>query len=338
MENRLVSVIIPVHNSEKTIYKCVESVLKQTYGNLEILIIFNDSTDESKRIVNKFKDNRIKIFNEKKANVSKARNIGIDESNGKYIMFVDADDYLEINAINDLIEIEKKNNDLYDIIVFNYYKCLKNKKVEEKINYQVKELDKQIISEKFIPDLIATNIWGSVWRLFIKNKCIKDKIRFKENVSIAEDLLFNIELFNDVEKIYLFEKCLYNYLVSSCSTLNKYKTNNMQINQEFHKELIKILKKERIYDSNIYSYKKNRIVMYTSSISNAVRNRKFFDAIKEIKNIISIYNNDEFDYNDVEMNLLIKFTFMLLDNCNYYLLYFFYKIKEILRYKKCRRK
>ena len=122
-----VGVIIPVYNGEKYIDRCLNSVINQTYERLEIIVIDNNSTDGTNEIVKRYSgcDNRIITIFEEKVGVSHARNKGIERASGEYIIFVDADDFLNIDAIESevgLIEDSKS-----DIVFFDYYNNLGEK-------------------------------------------------------------------------------------------------------------------------------------------------------------------------------------------------------------------
>ena len=96
-ENDLISVVIPVYNVEQYLPKCIESIMNQTYKNLEIILVNDGSTDGSQKICEEYKsiDNRIKIINKENGGLSDARNVGIDNSSGNYITFIDSDDYID---------------------------------------------------------------------------------------------------------------------------------------------------------------------------------------------------------------------------------------------------
>ena len=130
----LVSVIIPIYNSEKYLKECIASILKQSYENIEVILIDNDSKDKSQEIALSFKkeDSRIIVISKKNEGTSNARNKGIDISNGKYIMFVDSDDILEENAIENLVN---KDGEKIDLIVGNYTLLEYNKKEEKLIDF-----------------------------------------------------------------------------------------------------------------------------------------------------------------------------------------------------------
>ena len=101
MNEELISVIVPIYNGEKYLAECVYSIINQTYKNIEILLMNDGSTDSSLSLCENFakEDNRIRVINKKNTGVSDTRNKGVEMSNGKYILFVDCDDYLEKNMV-----------------------------------------------------------------------------------------------------------------------------------------------------------------------------------------------------------------------------------------------
>ena len=117
MSNILVSIIVPMYNSEKYIERCVKSLISQSYKNIEIVIVDDGSKDNSLQLIKDYanKDSRIKVYTQSNQGPSVARNTGLDNSTGKYIMFVDADDFIEHNMFKNLVDIIKVNR--VDIII-----------------------------------------------------------------------------------------------------------------------------------------------------------------------------------------------------------------------------
>ena len=95
-----VSIIVPIYNEEKNLKKCIESLINQTYKNLEIILINYGSTDNSKKVIDSYKDKRIVAIHKKNTGIGDTRNTGINKSTGEYIMFVDSDDYIELNCVD----------------------------------------------------------------------------------------------------------------------------------------------------------------------------------------------------------------------------------------------
>ena len=133
-EDDVISIIVPVYNTEKYLEKNINSLINQTYKNIEIIFINDGSTDKSLEILEKYaqKDKRIKIINQEKQGVSNARNKGIDSATGKYIMFVDSDDWIDMDACENLIDIQKLYN--AEFIYSNYIKEYEKKSIINKID------------------------------------------------------------------------------------------------------------------------------------------------------------------------------------------------------------
>ena len=202
-----ISIIIPCFNAEKYIDKCIETIVNQTYSNIEIIIINDGSSDSSfdKIIKWKKRDNRIILINKENEGVSNSRNIGIERSTGKYIMFVDADDFLNVDSVELMYKKIKEQN--ADVVRGKYIKK------DDKHNYIEKNIEKYNSSAKkeIITDIIKGKICCYVWLLIInKNFLNKNNIRFNENLKIMEDTLFYIQLLEKTDNIYFFNKVIYN--------------------------------------------------------------------------------------------------------------------------------
>ena len=130
-----VSVIVPIYNSEKTINRCVESIINQTYKDIEILLINDGSIDNTLNILNDYanKDKRIVVINKKNEGVSKTKNLGIKKAKSEFIMFVDSDDYIDKEAIKKLVLLQKKDN--LDIIKFHYNNYVDDKLYNTELKY-----------------------------------------------------------------------------------------------------------------------------------------------------------------------------------------------------------
>ena len=150
-----ISVIVPVFNSEKTLNRCLDSILNQTFKNFEVICVNDGSQDNSGQILNeyKMKDERIKVIEQKNKGLSGARNTGINLAKGKYVTFIDSDDWIEINTFEKIKEnIDKK----YDVIRIDYTSndnIEKNKKI-----YKNELLDFKKIHEQFIPKVLKGEI------------------------------------------------------------------------------------------------------------------------------------------------------------------------------------
>ena len=200
----LISVIINVYNGEEYIEKCIKSVINQTYKNLEILIINDGSTDNTLKICKSFKDKRIKIITTKNLGLSLSRNIGIDNSNGKYLYFIDADDFIESDTIEYLYNLIKENkadiSTCNPFVIFDYNYKLKQKK--EKIDI----LDSITMLKKV---LLLENMSGTIWNKLIKKELFND-IRFEDR--IINDVVVVYKLVINSKRIVYSNQYKYYYL------------------------------------------------------------------------------------------------------------------------------
>lgn len=205
----LVSIIIPVYNSEKYLSKCLNSVIYQTYSNLEIIVINDGSTDNSESIVKEYlnNDDRIKYFENVNHGVSYTRNYGLSVATGKYITFLDSDDTIEENFIEKMLFCYK-NNDV-QLVVCDYTNRKKKSKNMTK-------------SETLISMMNGKEIMGYCWNKMYLNEIIKKhEIKFNENIYVCEDFLFNVKYFSYIRNSFYLTEHLYNYVIHSDSALTK---------------------------------------------------------------------------------------------------------------------
>ena len=192
MNKKDISIIVPIYNAEKYLNKCIDSIINQTKKELEIILINDGSTDNSETIIKKYDDKRIKYFKNKNQGIGKTRNFGIDKATGKYIMFLDSDDFLELNACEKMYEKAEKEE--LDIVVCDYYRYFDNGKKEE-----VKLPDFKNSSLKENPNIISEHL--SPWAKIYKTDLIKkNNIKFVENLKY-EDAPFVIEALDSAKKI-----------------------------------------------------------------------------------------------------------------------------------------
>ena len=203
-----VSIIIPVYNSEKYLKKCLDSVKKQTERDFEAIIINDGSTDNSERIIETYlTDNRFKLINQKNHGIGYSRNKGIKESKGKYIVFIDSDDYIANNFLE--IMLEKIEKDNLDLVICDYIE--ENEETKEKKKVFIPDLKNTTIKEN--PNLLLS-INKSPWNKIYKKELIKN-IKFPENLKY-EDTQFLCEALL-IAKIGKVNQCLNHYVIHSKS-------------------------------------------------------------------------------------------------------------------------
>lgn len=259
MSNIKVSIIIPIYNAEKYIENCLESIINQSLREIEIIIINDGSTDKSKSIVEEYleKDSRIKLINQKNLGASAARNIGIKESIGEYIGFVDIDDYIEtdmyykmyktaISAKCDIVicgfvEERKENNTNYNNGLFNN-QYLENDNIK-------KEYLNNIVNDKALGYL---PIWN---KIFKRELIIKNNIKIKEDLVFGEDRVFCRESILLSNKIGSVNEILYHYRKINCNGVTLgFSKEKIDYYLEDRNEMLEFIKKNIKDISKINSY------------------------------------------------------------------------------------
>ena len=226
----LVSIIVPIFNEEENIKKNVESLIEQTYSNIEIIFIDDASTDAGLKILNRYDDPRINIYlNKKNIGTSASRNIGLDNAKGKYIMFIDGDDWAEDNLVSILVKLAEKDN--LDLVQINHIKEEKNKSIPQK-HFKVKE-DIYTGKEDILANAsaIISNNKGEEYYSLIRSVCgkiykksiiDKNNIRFKEDLTISEDMVFNLEYILNSKKIKYEQRYLIHFKKDKDGILESY--------------------------------------------------------------------------------------------------------------------
>ncbi len=216
-----ISIIIPIYNAEKNIKKCIESIICQTYDNIEIICINDGSTDKSTQIIENYqhKDTRITLINKENSGVSDTRNTGIKKSSGKYIMFIDADDYISKDYIEKMYEVIQKYN--CDLLISGYTEVRDGKNKNKKFS-KCREKELNITYPQYLEDYLLTNFFNSCWKQLINKKIItKNNIQFSSDIKYGEDMLFSFECYKYSSKTYYIDNCGYNYYINSESVMQR---------------------------------------------------------------------------------------------------------------------
>ena len=281
----MVSVVVVAYNIEKYIERCLNSIINQSFVDLEIIVVNDGSTDKTlKKIQNIIKrDNRIIIIDKVNGGVNSARNAGLNESTGEYILFVDGDDWLELDAIDKLYKNIKDRN--LDVLVYNAYKAYDTEKKELHTFLNDNSLN-------YLKDLLLAKIMPSIWCKFIRRKCIEN-IQFPTNTGYGEDLVVACDLFAHNLAIGTLNECLYNYYQRSDSITKSISSKILDLDKSF--SLIEdTLRRRNIYD------------MYNLEYEYAVFNHIFIHQIIDInqhneitRELYCLYKNRNIDiYNN----------------------------------------
>lgn len=205
-DNILISIIVPIYNTEKYLADCIESIRNQTHKKIEIILVNDGSTDRSKEIIENFqkKDFRIKAFHRENAGVSATRNFGIDVATGEYICFSDADDKLESNYVDYLLHLAVDNGAEMSTTrnFHNSFRKLKN--TNDKLEIQT--------PEEATCDLLHYKHMIGVYCKMIKRSFLnKNNIRFMPDIFIGEGFNFTMDCFQRINKLAIGHQSVYFY-------------------------------------------------------------------------------------------------------------------------------
>lgn len=217
----MISVVIPVFNSEKTIERCIESVINQTYRNLQIIIVDDGSNDGSGEICDRYAgiDNRILVIHQDNGGVTRARKVGLSKATGDYIGFVDSDDYAEPDLYQRLYELLIKTR--CDFIHSGFISVSeKNGKICPHNNYkqQIIELDSTVKKNTFIERYLYSDddyrIDFSMWSKLFKAQLIKSSFaKVPNSITLGEDGIAFFNCVKEADSLYMLPECHYNYVV-----------------------------------------------------------------------------------------------------------------------------
>lgn len=254
----IVSIVIPVYNTEKWLKKCVSSVLNQTYRNLEIILVDDGSPDNSPEICDQLaeENQNVTVYHKENGGLSSARNYGIEKASGKYILFLDSDDWLDEHSVEDMVEIISKEHS--DAVYPNrYYKVFdKGGTIEESLHFPLESFTgdpKQFAVDVLIGKSRARRSTAVLYALDVikrqKGECLYPLGR------ISEDFFFNLRFLKVAEKISIYTKpSLYN-LKRAGSISASYYENFFETVLEIDEEVIAFLDS---LDTNKYQIKGKR--------------------------------------------------------------------------------
>lgn len=345
----LISIIVPVYNTENYLEKCLYSLVNQTYKNIEIIIVDDGSPDNSMNIIQKFvlADNRVKVISQKNQGLSGARNTGMNNTNGDYIMFIDSDDWIEIDTCEKAINASEKYN--ADVVFWSYIKEFSN---SQKDNYlfdkteiiwsekNINQLSRRMVglvgdelaNPQSIDNLVTA--WGKLYK-----KSVIGDVRFTDTKIIGtEDALFNIEVFLGINSAVYIPDLLSHYRKDNESSLtHNYKKKLVSRWREMYSR-IKFLLDRNDMSREYYDALKNRICFGLIGLGiNLAEDKKmsFKEKKKEIYNILSM-KHYQIALKDLDFSYLPiqwKVFFKLAKDNNALLLLWLLEIMDYLRKK-----
>lgn len=329
-----VSIILPIYNGEKYLNKCINSVLNQTYENIELICINDGSKDKTLNVLQSYKDHRIKIIDKNNSGVSDTRNLGISNATGDYIAFIDADDFYNEQFIEKMVFYIEKYN--VDAVRCNYEVINNNDKLLEKGNltsYSNKKYDDDSIKKIILPLLLKGSIPCFSCLLLIKREKIKN-VFFPTDIHMMEDVIFYIDLLTQLKSLYICDNILYTVMYNDKGATNlsaNYERNIFDIIDV--NKYIKNIIKEKNLDSqtNLINIDLNNL----NAISDFIFKHYLYVKKDTITLCKKLSKNDDFENMLTVTNLsLISFEkrkiLQYIKSKSFYKLNIFFKLRKVI--------
>lgn len=257
-ENGMISIVIPVYNSKERLEECLNSVVAQSYPNLEVIVVDDCSTDGSLEIARSYEERFpwFSVYTKENEGVSSARNFGMSKAAGEYLQFVDSDDTLLPDACQMLVECMERDSS--ELVICGYY----NEKEQRDICYGKSGLlSREAFMEEF-PALFSGLFLHVPWNKLYRRQSIR--AQFPEDLNKGEDLLFNLQVFSQIQKISLLNKACYGYYnISDTSLSFRFREDAMQIEERLYREVLNFYEKYSGGEESHFLYR-----FYMDSVKN----------------------------------------------------------------------
>lgn len=317
--NYKISIIVPIYNTGIYLKKCIDSLLYQTLQDIEIILIDDGSTDESKDICDEYakRDNRISVIHKKNEGVSIARNVGIKKAKGKYIGFIDSDDWIESNMYENMYNHAKDYN--ADIVFCDATTVYDNKQSEID-TFTLLEKSRLITKDNIDSSLLA-QIAGSACRGLYKRELLqKNDICFPVNLKFSEDRIFNLYAIGYSKKIFYDKTVYYNRYIRMGSAVNKYYNNMIDIVMDARGKIMEAIQVCWNNDESIINrYELQTVGLCYAAINNEFYKDSYLNYIERYRSIKKICDNhilrneiDKLNLNDLRAKSIIKKRILLL--------------------------
>ncbi|MDR0914081.1 MAG: glycosyltransferase family 2 protein [Oscillospiraceae bacterium] len=318
MPQSLISIVVPVYNATSTLELCVNSIQNQSFGDFELLLINDGSTDCSLELCNKFaiEDPRISVIDKPNGGPSQTRNLGIDNANGKYIVFVDSDDSVEPTYLEDLITARKNHPDAGHIWCGFKRMEFASKKTLQIICYSY---DEHVNKSSRCEIMTLHKKWldaGPVCKLYDAAILKKHNLKMDEQLSLGEDLLFNFDYLDAVENtnIIIINKPNYNYMVYEAQRLStKYYPDMFGIYKNIHSKMLDYITKWKCNQKQIELFYNAAFWKYEVVMQNTFDKQNLLGFFAKIKYNNKILKNkdfkDAFAMTQTRINVVLKFAY-----------------------------
>lgn len=251
MDRLKVSVVVPVYNVEPYLDRCVESIVNQTYKNLEIILVDDGSPDGCPALCDEWakKDARIRVIHKQNAGAGMARNTGIEQATGEYVFFFDADDYVDLTTVEKCVESAVENGS--DVVLYGRCDAYESGEVTQitvsapKLVFQENEVNTELLPGLFVYRWgIGVSACSRMHRLDLIKQHNKRFVSEREYMS--EDAYFTVEYFANVSVASIVPECFYYYYRRSGSFSRIYDSSRQALNDVFYREITKLVKQKQL--------------------------------------------------------------------------------------------
>ena len=312
MEGNKISIILPTYNADEILSKAIKSVINQTYQNWELLVIENGKRGQAENIIKEFENDKIKYIYQEIANVSEARNAGIQNATGKYITFIDSDDEYE----KEFLEKMLKNiiNSESQIAVCGYRKIYDKKQM---LIGKSENIENTTDIKEYLETLKENYLFNELWNKIYISKIIKENnIKFNKKYELGEDFLFNLDYIKNIEKGSYINESLYIYTDGDTGLKLRYRPNKFNIEYELTQYLENFYK-EKNWD---VSYIANRFArVYYNQIIDIYKENNPATKKEKDRQLQEIISKKEYkeelkklekNVTDKRMKIAIKYFFL----------------------------
>ncbi|ELC8389842.1 glycosyltransferase family 2 protein [Clostridium perfringens] len=335
MNKPLVSIIIPVYNSEKYLKRCLDSAINQSEKNIEIIIINDGSKDNSLNIAMNYsnKDNRINIINKKNGGISSARNCGLKYAKGKYVTFLDSDDWIELNMIEEMLKFLVNENTF--LIQCRGKLEKKDENIKKIIGYNIEKNTTMKVNENLIMDLLTGKLEWPVWNMLINREfLLENNITFNENCNHGEDFIFTVDLYKVLKNITFLKSELYHYYFNSSSLSNNVNKKIDRLNWiiiRYYKSIELLIYKKIEEKENIEKIKYNCTIELIHKLTGVFMVGNFSENYKILKEFLKKNEVQNFICDNIEnkMRFIDKIAYYLIKRNLFLLLSLYLKLRNI---------
>ena len=289
----LISIVIPIYNAEKYLEECLNSIKNQTYKNFEVIMVNDGSKDDSETICMNFlrSDSRFRYLKKENGGVSSARNVGLDNVEGDYITFIDADDWVDENYLDLLITTVKKNHS--DIVVSSYKQFnnidifyLRAYSLQEKYLLNFERMNRDDFLTIF-PKLMSTNVCfnNAVAKLFRKE--LVNDLRFDTSIKYGEDLDFYFRLYLNVDSISYVDEPTYVYRMHGDSTTSNFNQEHAEQELSIFKQMHEKIQEIGLPSIHYFNKLKKLLELRMDFLENKVLLNEYFDFLKNIEKTVT---------------------------------------------------